>query len=159
MTLTATGVARQTRPHNVVWIGTLLLVLGIGAVGGGWGMTFGIGDGNVLPEEYLEALPLVNSWVIPGLVLMLGFGVGSLVAAYGVLWRPHWAWASGIERATGHHWSWIATIAIGVGHVIWIGLEFIFIPLSWLMPTFGLVALALALLPLTTSVRDHLQRT
>jgi hypothetical protein len=159
MTLTATGVARQTRPHNVVWIGTLLLVLGIGAVGGGWAMTFGIGDGTMLSDEYLEALPLVNSWVIPGLVLMLGFGVGSLVAAYGVLQRPHWNWASGIERATGHHWSWIATIVIGAGQVIWIGLEFIFIPFSWLMPTFGLVGFALALLPLTTSVRDHLQRT
>jgi len=159
MTLTTTGVARQARPHNVVWIDTLLLVLGIGAVGGGWAMTFGIGDGNVLPDEYLEALPLVNSWVVPGLVLLLGFGVGSLVAAYGVLQRPHWSWTRGIERVTGHHWSWIATIAIGVGQVIWIGLEIISIPFSWLMPTFGLVGLALALLPLTRSARDHLQRT
>lgn len=159
MALTTTGVARQSRPHNVVWIGTLLLVLGVGAVGGGWAMTFGIGDGNVLPDEYLEALPLVNSWVVPGLVLMSGFGVTSLVAAYGVLQRPHWNWVRGVERATGHHWSWIATIAIGVGHVIWIGLEFIYIPFSWLMPTFGLVGLALALLPLTASARDHLQRT
>jgi hypothetical protein len=65
----------------------------------------------------------------------------------------------GIERVTGHHWSWIATIAIGVGQVIWIGLEVISIPFSWLMPTFGLVGLALALLPLTPSARDHLQRS
>jgi hypothetical protein len=159
MTLTTTGVARQARPHNVVWIGTLLLVLGIGAVGGGWAMTFGIGDGNVLPDEYLEALPLVNNWLVPGLVLLLGFGVGSLVAAYGVLQRPHWNWTRVIDRVTGHHWSWIATIAIGVGQVIWIGLEVISIPFSWLMPTFGLVGLALALLPLTPSARDHLQRS
>jgi hypothetical protein len=159
MTLTTTGVARQTRPHNVVWIGTLLLVLGIGAVGGGWAMTFGIGDGNLLPDEYLEALPFVNSWVVPGLVLLIGFGVMSLVAAYGVLQRPHRSWARGIERITGHHWSWIATIAIGVGQVIWIGLEVISIPFSWLMPTFGLVGLALALLPLTASAREYLRRS
>ena len=158
MTLTTTGVIRQTRPRNVVWIGTLLLALGIGAVGGGWAMTFGVGDGTMLPDEYLDALPLVNSWVIPGLGLILGFGVGSLVAAFGVLQRPHWNRASGIERATGYHWSWIATIVIGAGQVIWIGLEFIFIPFSWLMPTFGLIGLALALLPLTGSAREHLQK-
>jgi hypothetical protein len=159
MTLTATGVARQTRPHNVVWIGTLLLVLGLGATAGGAAMTFGLGGSAMLPDEYLDAVPLIDSWVIPGIVLMIGFGIASLIAAYGVLQTPRWRWLGGIERATGHHWSWIATIAIGVGHVIWIGLEFIFIPLSWLMPTFGLVGLALALLPLTASVRRHLRRT
>jgi hypothetical protein len=156
MTLTETGIARQSRPLAVTTITTLLLVLGVGAVVGGGAMTFGVGNGAVLPEEYLDAIPLVNSWVVPGLVLMIGFGFASLVVAYGVLQQPRWPWTRGIERATGYHWSWIATIAIGVGHVIWISLEFILIPFSWLMPTFGLIGLGLAVLPLTTPVRQHL---
>jgi hypothetical protein len=47
-------------------------------------------------------------------------------------------------------------MVIGWSHVVWILLEFLFIPISFLMPTFGLVGLALALLPLTFSVRRYL---
>jgi hypothetical protein len=46
---------------------------------------------------------------------------------------------------------------LGIGHVIWIALELIYIPFSVLMPTFGLVGLALALLPLLPSVREYLE--
>ena len=158
MTLTATRTVSQPRPVPVAWISSLLLVLGLGATAGGAAMTFGYGGNSMLPDEYLDRVPLIDSWVIPGIVLMVGFGIGSLVAAYGVLQTPRWPWLDGLERMTGYHWSWIATIAIGVGHVIWIGLEFIYIPFSWLMPTFGLIGLALALLPFSAQVRRHLRR-
>ena len=51
----------------------------------------------------------------------------------------------------------IATILIGVGQMIWIMLELMSIPFSALMPTFGAVGLALALLPLTSPVQDYLK--
>jgi hypothetical protein len=88
---------------------------------------------------------------------MIGFGLGSLIAAYGVLRRPSWGWLGGLERITGHHWSWIATIAIGVGQVVWITLELFSIPFSVLMAIFGPLGLALALLPVTSSVREYLR--
>ena len=159
MTLTATRTVSQPRPAPVAWISALLLVLGLGATAGGAAMTFGLGGSSMLPDAYLDAIPLIDSWVIPGIVLMVGFGLASLIAAYGVLQTPRWRWLHGIERMTGYHWSWIATIAIGVGQVIWIGLELIYIPFSWLMPTFGLIGLALALLPFSAQVRRHLQRS
>lgn len=159
MTLTATRTVSQPRPVPIAWISALLLILGLGATAGGAAMIFGVGSSTMLPNEYLETVPLIDSWVIPGLVLMVGFGIASLIATYGVLQRPHWRWFDGIERMTGHHWSWIATIAIGVGHVIWIGLEFVFIPFSWLMPTFGLIGLALGLLPFTAQARRYLRRS
>ncbi|MEX2132536.1 MAG: hypothetical protein WEB67_00230 [Acidimicrobiia bacterium] len=158
MTLTATRTVSQPRPVPVAWISALLLALGLGATAGGAAMIFGVGGSSMLPDEYLDAVPLIDSWVIPGIVLMVGFGIASLIVAYGVLQTPRWRWLEGIERMTGYHWSWIATIAIGVGHVIWISLEFIYIPFSWLMPTFGLVGLALALLPFSAKVRRHLRR-
>jgi hypothetical protein len=120
-------------------------------------MVFGIGGESMLPDEYLDALPLVDSWVIPGLILMIGFGFGSLIAAFGVWRRPVWAWLSGLERLTGHHWSWIATVLIGVGQMIWITIELVSIPFSALMPTFGAVGLALALLPFTSPIQDYLK--
>jgi hypothetical protein len=156
MTLTVARAPEVHRPLAVTIVTALLGVLGIGAVGGGFAMTFGIGGESMLPGEYLDALPLVNSWVAPGLILMIGFGFGSLLAAFGVWRRPAWAWLGGLERLTGHHWSWIATIVIGVGQVIWITLELVSIPFSALMPTFGAIGLALILLPLTFSMRGYL---
>jgi hypothetical protein len=157
MTLTVTSAPGVHRPLPVRILTIMLVVLGIGAVGGGFAMVFGIGGESMLPDEYLDALPLVDSWVVPGLILMIGFGFGSLTVAFGVWRRPAWAWLDGLERLTGHHWSWIATILIGVGQMIWIMLELMSIPFSALMPTFGAVGLALALLPLTSPVKDYLE--
>jgi hypothetical protein len=157
MTLTATRTMKAHRPFPVVVVITLLTVLGLGAVGGGYAMTFGIGGEDFMSQEYLEALPLVSSWLVPGLVLMIGFGLGSLLVGYGVMRRPRWSWIAGLERLSGHHWSWIGTILIGVGQVVWITLELVSIPFSMLMPFFGSVGLALALLPLTRTARTYLE--
>lgn len=157
MTLTATRPVRTHRPFPVAVTITLLALLGVSAVAGGYAMTFGIGGESFMSEEYLEALPLVESWVLPGLVLLIGFGIGSLITTFGMLRRPSWPWLGGLERLTGHHWSWIATIVIGVGQVVWITLELVSIPFSVLMAIFGPLGLALALLPLTRSVRNYLE--
>lgn len=157
MTLATTGIRPHHRPAVVTGLVFLLVMLGLGAVGGGWVMIFGVGGQSFLPEAYLADIPIIESWLIPGLVLFLGFGIGALVTAYGVARRPHWAALSWLERATGHHWSWASTIALGVGQVVWIGLEFAFIPMSWLMPTFGIVGLLLALLPMLPAAREDLR--
>lgn len=158
MTLAARQAVRVTRPIPVILITALLALLGVGAVGGGLAMLFGVG-GFMLPDEYLEMLPLVDNWIVPGLVLLLVFGIGSLVTLYGVWARPRWDWLGWLEKATGHHWSWIAAILLGFGQMIWITLEIVSIPFSFLMPTFGLVGLALALLPWLHSVRHYLDIT
>jgi hypothetical protein len=137
--------------------GVLLSVLGLGALGGGLAMILGIGGESFLPDEYLDDLPLVDSWLVPGLILLVGFGLGSLVALYGVLRRPRWDWLGWLQRATGYHWAWIATILIGLGQLIWIGIELASIPISPLMPTFGLLGLALTVLPLTSAMRSYLR--
>ena len=157
MTLVGQMAARTHRPSSVVAIVSLLAVLGLGAVGGGWAMTFGVGGESMLPDEYLETIPLVDNWVLPGLVLLIGFGFGSLIAVYGVWRRPSWAWLRGVERLTGHHWSWSATVLIGAGQVAWIALELFSIPFSVLMAIFGPLGLALALLPLTRSASSYLR--
>lgn len=157
MTLVAAMTYRSHRPIPVVVTISLLALLGVGAVGGGYAMTFGIGGESILPDEYLDALPLVNNWVLPGLVLMIGFGFGSLLVAYGILRKPEWQSLDGLERLTGHHWSWIATILIGLAQVVWITLELVSIPFSVLMAIFGPLGLALALLPLTRSVKNYLK--
>jgi hypothetical protein len=157
MTLAVERTVTAHRPPLVGVTMALLGVLGIGAVGGGLAMVFGIGGESMLPDEYLEALPLVDNWVVPGLVLSIGFGLGSLLALYGLWRRPRWSWLGGLERLTGHHWSWVATILVGIGQVIWITLELFSIPFSVMMAIFGPLGLALALLPLTPSVGSYLR--
>jgi hypothetical protein len=148
---------RAHQPWEATATGVLLLVLGLGAVGGGLAMIIGIGGKSFLPDTYLDDLPLVDSWLVPGLILLVGFGLGSLVALYGVMRRPRWYWLGWLQRATGHHWAWIATILIGLGQLTWIGIEVATIPFSPLMPTFGVIGLALTLLPLTSPMRSRLQ--
>jgi hypothetical protein len=160
MTLTATPKVETHRPGLVITLITILFFLGITALAGGIALTFGLGtEETMLSEDWLAYFPLIDSWVIPGLVLGIGFGLGSLFTGYGVLRRPEWLWARFVEEPTGHHWAWLATILLGLGHVIWIGLEFIYLPdISWLMVLYGPIGMALLLLPLTRTVSGYLRR-
>ncbi|HEY4606764.1 MAG TPA: hypothetical protein VIH55_03870 [Acidimicrobiia bacterium] len=162
MTLTATktvSTPTKTRPASVVALISLLIFLGVTALAGGAAMVFGIGDGVVLPPaDWLDGIPLIETWVLPGLVLGIGFGLGASFAAYGMLRLPRWDWASLVERPTGHHWSWIAALLLGLGQVMWISLELIYLPEpSWLNAMYGVVGLGLILLAIMPSVRSHLK--
>src|SRR6266545_4971568 len=87
------------------------------------------------------------------------FGPGSLLVAYGVFRKPHWAWLGPVERRTGHHWSWIATILIGFGQLVWLALELVYLPdLSWLEALYTVVSVALLLLPVSVPVSRYLSR-
>lgn len=154
MTLTATETVRAHRPLAVQISEGLLILLGVTALAGGAALVFGLGDGQLMaPAAWLENIPLIHSWVAPGLVLGIGFGLGSLLVAYGMIRLPRWEWAAVIERATGHHWSWIGTILVGAGHMVWIGLELVYLPFSLLHPIYGAIGVALLLLPFLPSVR------
>lgn len=159
MTLTITKAVPVHRPVSVVASIWLLTFLGVSALAGGTALVFGrLEEGMVPPTEWLDALPLIDSWLVPGLVLGIGFGLGSLLAAYGVWRRPQWSWASFIETSTGYHWSWLATMLIGLGQATWIALEVLYLPeLSWLMAVYGPLGLTLFLLPWTRSMRDDLR--
>src|SRR5690606_30944612 len=93
----------------------LLWFLGATAVFWGIAMVFRIGPGDFLPIEWLDPVPLVNSWTVPGLVLFLFFGVGSLAVVW--LSRPG---RPGPPRRGHLHWSWVAPIVIGGCLTIWI---------------------------------------
>jgi hypothetical protein len=151
------SLAAGPRPAAVrAAIGTLVF-LGITAVFGGVELTFGLWASAEPPSDWLRALPLIDSWVLPGLVLGAGFGVGSLVAAYGMLRRPRAIWLAPVERRTGRHWSWAMTELLGLGMLAWIGLEVIYLPArSWLEVLYGAVGAALILLPALPSVRRYL---
>lgn len=149
--------AAVRRPPAVTAVAGVLLFLGVTALAGGTAMIIMPSGGGYLPRGWLDDIPVIDSWLVPGIVLGAGFGVGSLVTAYGVIRRPRRRWTRPAERLTGRHWSWSATILIGAAMLSWIGLELAYLPdRSWLEALYGLVGLVLVLLPLSRPVRDHL---
>jgi hypothetical protein len=145
---------REPTPRPVVVIEAILFFLAVSAVAGGVGLIFG---GEMFPSEWLLDIPLVTSWLVPGLVLGVGFGVGSLVVGFGMLRRWRWHWLGFVERWTGEHWSWAATVVIGLSHMVWIALELIYIPEpSWLQIIYGAVGIALFALPWRRAARSSL---
>ncbi len=130
----------STRPAAVLATAGVLIFLGVSATAGGAALVSGAG---APPHDWLRDVPLIDSWLVPGLVLGLGFGVGSLLVAYAML--------------TQHRWSWPATLLIGLGLALWLGLELVYLPRpSALQAVYGAVALALLVLPLRPAVRRHL---
>jgi hypothetical protein len=136
----------------------MTLFLGLTALGGGAEMMLFLAGNSYLPQAWLDRIPLVDSWLLPGLVLGLGFGVGSLVTTYGLLRRPRWRLTAPIERLTGWHWSWAASVLLGLGLIAWIALEVIYLPnRSWLEAVYGLVGILLTAVPCCRSVRANLR--
>lgn len=148
------------RPRLVSAAAAATGFVGATAVGGGIEMLlFPAGNGYV-PGAWLNGIPLIDSWVLPGLVLGVGFGVGGVVTAYGLLRRPAWRAARRLEQRSGRHWSWLGTLALGVGLQAWVALEMAVIsqrsPLEALYAGLGFAMVAL---PLTPSVQRYLSVT
>lgn len=144
-----------------VWVtGGLLTFLGLTALGGGVEMLLFPEGNQFVPGEWLDGIPLIDSWLVPGLVLGVVFGIGSLLTAAWVIWRPHSGPLRRVENWTGRHWAWTATLLLGVGLLIWIGLEVILIPeRNVIEALYGMVAVALIVLVSTPAVRTYLART
>lgn len=124
---------------------------------GGIGLIFGIWGLQMLPHEPLDRIPLIDSWLIPG--LGIGFGLGSLTAVYGILCKPAWPRPNFVQRLTGRHWSWSATILLGLCQVAWILIEWVYVGMSPLLVIYGAVGAALVVLPLLAPVRRYLAET
>ena len=150
--------ATRRRPPVLAWVTIGLLVfLGLSGLFGGIGLIFGLWGMDAIPREPLDRIPLIDSWLVPGLVLVVGFGLGSLIAAYGALRRPPWPRFAAARRLTGRHWSWLATIGLGLGQLAWLMVEFIYVGPSLLLVVYGAVGVALTALPTFVPMRRYLR--
>lgn len=129
-----TGAAPVERP-GWAWVGVgLQLFVGVMAVPVGLVMIADPHGSPVgIPQEWIAGSPF-GSYLLPGVFLLLVNGIGQLAAA---------------ALAIGRHWlaPW-AMAALGAGLLIWIAVQVLIIPLSFLQPLIfaigilqGLVAL------------------
>ena len=85
---------KQSRPLTLWALIGCLLFLSISGLAGGIGMLMDpTGASLSLPDDLLVNLP-INTFILPGLYLVLVYGLLSIVIAYGLWKRAPWAWAA-----------------------------------------------------------------
>ena len=155
---------RSARPRALKLAPAVLIFLGVTAMGGGTEMLLFPKGNQYLPRDFLDELP-VDSFIFPGLMLLLVFGIGSLIVAWGMLTRRHLRLTRRLEERIGYHWSWIGAVAVGVGFTTWMVVEIALLGPPWegtssdqtfawvLYGIYLSVAAVLLLVPHTRSVR------
>lgn len=100
--------------------------------------------------ELLAGTPF-DSYLIPGLILVVCIGIFPIFVGYGMLKEPAWRGPDIINPSRKYHWAWAASWAVGVILLVWIVVEFIMVGyISILQPivvAWGLITLLLTLLP------------
>lgn len=157
------------RPRSVTVMLWILGFLGVTALGGGIEMLLFPTGNDYLPATLLDKIPIVDSFIVPGLVLAVGFGLGSLFLAWGVARRSDVPGLRWLERLTRRHWSWAGTVALGVAFTAWMVIEVALLAEPGatgangeavvalvLWGIYGCVALALLVLPQLRRVKEHL---
>lgn len=125
---------RLHRP-SWVWVGIILQILvGLMAVPVGLVMIVDpMGNPVGIPHEWIANSPF-HSYLVPGIVLLLVNGVGQLSAAsLAIVRHPLAPWLMG---------------GLGLGLVIWIAVQVLMIPLSFLQPLLLAVGIVQGLLAL-----------
>jgi len=97
----------QTKGKQLVnGLGVLQVFIGLGAVGGGLALVLEPSGANLgMPVEMLNRSPFSN-FLIPGIVLMVVNGMGSLIG--------------GVASFTRYHYAGEIAMALGIFLVLWI---------------------------------------
>ncbi|MDD5088794.1 MAG: hypothetical protein PHI18_08355 [bacterium] len=142
---------RDQRPL-ALWI--LIVLIAFNSLSGLWGGIAFLIDptGGLMnfPQETCDRFPLPN-FLIPGIFLLLVYGIGGAVTILGLLRLPdrHLSVKSGWWRS--RHWSWFFSLALGIILIVWIVAQIMIIggpmPIQIVYGTIGIYISGCALLP------------
>jgi hypothetical protein len=135
----------------------LLAFLAVTAIGGGLEMLLFPQGNPFVKAEWLDSVPF-DDWILPGLILLVGFGLGSVLVLWGVLRRSRIGPLDRLATPTRHHWSWLGSMLLGAGLVLWIVLEVVLIPeRSVVEAVYLVVGVVLVLLPWVPTAAAYLR--
>jgi hypothetical protein len=131
----------------------VMAFLAVGGIAGGVSLVLDrSGAGLQADPGWLDRTP-VHDFLLPGLFILVVYGLGTSVAILGLLTRAAPGRLAALDRRWGHHWAWVLTIAIGGALVAWILYELlIFSDTIWLQPALLGVGALMVLVPLMPSM-------
>lgn len=149
----------QNKQHTLILLILLSLCLLLVGVGGFYGGIAMLGDPNGspmgMPVSDLKWTPF-QSYFIPGLILILVWGCGSLLILASLWRRPQFAMLDGISQRMHEHWAWGLTILLGLALIIWLTVQVITLPavapIQYVMYSLSILIMAIPLLP---QMRQH----
>jgi hypothetical protein len=131
----------------------LLGFLSLGAFYGGIAMILSP-DGALLgmPVESIRNSPFPN-FLIPGIILLLTFGVFPAFVVYALLKKPQSRFLQSLNLLHDHHFAWTFSVYIGIAQIIWINIQTLILNAVDLLHTIysslGILIVCIALLPAT----------
>jgi hypothetical protein len=145
----------MNRPFFLYLLFIPLLFLGISATAGG-GLLFLKPDGSLLGMDpgWLDKSPF-NTYVIPGLILLLIVGLFPLFTFVGLLIKPEWKWANSLNIYHDRHWAWTYSLYSGIIAIVWITAQLIMTQYFWLQPVMIFTGVIIIILTLTPYVMKH----
>lgn len=135
---------------------TLLLFLGIGALGGGLGLIISPSGKLMggLPLSGLQNSPFTD-FLIPGIILFLVLGLFPCLISLALIKKPVNRFAEYFNFFRDMHWAWTFSIYVAFALIIWIQVETIFISgTSWLQTFYMLYAIPIIFVALLPQIRD-----
>lgn len=116
------------------------------------------GERMQMPLTMLAGSPF-NNYLIPGLILSIGLGVGAFFLFICLLYLPDWDWAERFNPFTKQHWTWAAVALFGLALMTWIVVQVLMVGFgTYLQPFYFAVGLVILLLILSPPMRQYLRR-
>lgn len=137
-----------------VWLLVLSVCLVLLAVNGFVGGYLMLADPNGtpmgMPVSLLERTGF-QDFTIPGVLLIVIWGLGSLTTLIGLWARQSSPVFSTLTDWTGEHWGWVASIVLGSGLFVWLVYQVLTLPeiavIQYILFALALILIGLPLLP------------
>ena len=144
---------KSTTARNILI--SLLLFLGVGAIGGGLLLIISP-TGKLLgglPLSILEHSPF-SDFLIPGIILFLVLGLCPCLICVALLKKPTNKFAEYFNFFKDMHWAWSFSIYVAFALIIWIQVETILVRgTGWLQTFYMLYAIPIIFVALLPQVR------
>jgi len=111
-------------------------------------------DGSIfgMPLELLNNSPFKN-YFIPGIILLVTFGILPVYVIYGLLKKPDNKFFNRLNLLYDYHFAWTFAVYTGIAQIIWINIQTLMLNSVGIIHTiyagFGILIVCIALLPQT----------
>jgi len=139
-------------PVTAIILAMLHLLLGIGGLYGGSMLLIDpTGELIGFSPDILERIGVIDSFLLPGLFLIIVMGITPLEIVVALIVRKRWELMTNLNPLKHYHWAWTASLILGIILVLWLSVQFWLIglqhPIQAITGFIGISIIVLSLLP------------